>query len=1210
MSQSADLVDTSNIASLSTSAFPSSAPTINQKKTEENFENPLPSLKDLPSLGSNSGFSDSKIAWGPNMKPAASIPMSQIKKNNASKNSTGSNRLKTIQENLTLDLQAQLDITKQELSKLVSSIKSTHNVSIESTLSRNSRTFLISGLFDKVREAKRDLVKTLTKPVNDKFEVPAKCRSVIIGSAGKTIRELSTQYDVKINVAKENIENSFNEDLNDEMCFVTLYGDSESVKLAKQKIIDIVKEDTKNATIKIVIENENLLPFLSTASFESMVSNESKISYFDNKTSADLIITGLRETVKSEKLAIQKFLNHLSTDISEQKIKIPNKFQTVIDADELKEKFNVIVKFPNDPTDEFVSFIGQDSNVKDAIAYARDSSKTFSVDSLDISKAHSNNVTHAKYLALYFNKYPDVLKPISEQFPAVKITLPTVEELKNRNLASVNIIFSAKSEDVAEIKSVRKEIINFVNNITPADTLVIEDIDYELFHTSVKHTLLGSESNAGFIQLGDYIKDDDTIVLLAPTSDEDFKPSMEEIQESLQTVNHSLDSLRAKQNSMETKVFDISADKQVELFNADSITLPLILEDVKKVKSHIQFKLHTPKKDQLTIKGEEKAVKLTTKIIEIITAEGAKRNKISFTVPSNTIARLVGNKGSNLQQIREKFDVQVDIPQVQAQAQSVPVEISVTGFDYNLEHAKAFILSEANKWADIITKELVVPLKYHRNLMGPSASYRNRLQDKYNVHINFPRTSEIVTVRGPSRGVKSAFEELKSLLDFEMENGHKIVMQVPADHVPRVIGKNGDTINDIRAEFGVEMDFLQKNSDESVKETGVVDLEITGTRQTIKDAQTKVEQIVKEAEDFATESMTVNREYHRTIVGSGGNKLREIISTAGGDEIKNKSINIPNASSDSDVITIQGPKSFVKKVMKAISKIVEDGENSTTKKLDVAKERHGALVGPGGMVRRQLETEFNVIIQVPNKDQEGPVTITGLSENIEKAEKKIKTEILKDDFDVEIKVPASIHQFVSERGALIQKLRLDDFVNVKHGNATRRATKLNRTQLEIPIEKVRPEGESAQKVKITIEDVGEPRVASEEGEIPWKLTYEPIDYSELLGETEEEGESKPKESKPSAEKKKEALAKATKIIEDRIALVHEATYAGYIWTSEFKNFNKIVGPGGSNIKKIRDATNTLINVPRKNDTVNDVIYIRGTKEGVTKAAEAIIRGLN
>lgn len=1183
------------------SALDSSAPVEQQKK-------PLPSLKDLPSLVSKDAFANTNVGWGPNMKPVVPTQSQQSLSAGSSSNSIASAKRmksKNIQETFTLDLQSQLAITKLELSRIVLAIKQKHDVSVESTLSKNSRTFLISGLVSNVQAAKRELVKNLTRPINDSVQVPSKCKAAIIGAGGKTIREISNTYEVKINVAKEPIENSYDEDLDDDSTEVSLYGDFESVNQAKRRIAEIVREETKNATIRFTIEDSVIVPFFNLSNVEGIPSSV-KVQYFNQ--SGDVVISGLREDAKLAKELIKTYLQKLSNSLTEQKVKIPSKFQFLISADELKEKFGTVVTFPTAPNDEFVTFAGDEDKVKEAIEYARSSSKTFSVDSLDISKAHSKNVKHARNLALYFAKY-NGLSQLEAEHPDIKINLPTAAELEaNKNVVNINIC--AKTENVAEIKVVRKEIIAVVNNISPFDTLSITDLDYELFHKTIKHILLATEADVPFIQLGDYYKNDDEVVLFSSTSTEEFKPSAEEIKKTLDDVNSKLDALRAKQNNMTNKVYNLAAATQDELFGESSVTLPLILDDVAHEEGHIQFKLHTPSNDELTLRGDEKAVKVANKAIQSIIENPSKKSTLVVEVPGNTVARLIGNKGSNMQQICERFDCSMDIPQQESKKKDdkTPVEITLTGVEYNLIHAKKLVLAEAKKWADIISMELVVPLKLHRNLIGPNGIYRNRLQEKYSVYIDFPREREIVTVRGPSRGVKQAYEELNNLLEFERENGHKLQIQVPAEHVPRVIGKNGDVINDIRDEFGVQMDFLQKNGDQKVKETGVVDLEITGTRTAIKEASARVEQIVKDAADFTTETLNVPQKYHREIVGAGGRTLREIVSSAGGDDIKNKNIDVPNSSSDSDVITIQGPKSFVSKVVKSINKIVQDGENSVSKEIDISRERYGALIGPGGVIRRQLETDFKVTLHVPNKNEDGKVTINGLPENVSKAEKKILNEILKDDFDVEIQVPASIHEYVSERGALIQKLRMDDFVNVRHHNSSRRATKLNRSKLDIPVEEVRPSEEEAKqlKTKVTIKEVGEPRVASEEGDIPWRLTYEPIDFS-LIEEEKEEGDEAKKspETKIDEEKKNAALAKATKTIEERIANAATATYAGYVWVADARRFNKVVGPGGSNIKKIREATGVLINIPRRNDPINDVVYIRGTKEGVEKATEMV-----
>lgn len=1173
-------------------------------KTDSSISTPLPSLKDLPSLGSRDVFPSSKVNWGPNMKPApVAGPLTSLSSNSSSTSLSNAKRMKSrhIQDNFTLDLQSQLSIGKPELSKIILSIKQKHDVSIESTLSKNARTFLISGTSSNVSEAKRELFKKITKPIDITFVVPSKVKPFIIGHGGKRITEISDKFDCRINIAKENNEDSYDEDLDDSTVNVNIFGDFESANQAKAYILNIVKEETKNATIRITIEDNIIRPFFNINDVTG-IPDTVKTQFFAD--TGDIVLSGLREDALLAKSKIQDYMNSLSNNLTEQKVKIPKKFQFLIDADHLKETFKVQVVFPTDINDEFVTFSGEESKVKEAIAHARESSKAFVVDALDISKAHSNNINHARYLTFYFAKY-NALSPIEKEHPEVRITLPTSEELL-ANDKEVTYKISAKSEFSAEIKTVRKEIVTLVNSITPSDVLIIYDLDYELFSKSIKQILLATEDKYPFVLVGDHFANDDTVVLFASQVDEDdFKPSADEINAQLQTVSAALDPLRAKINKMSTHIFDIDSDIQEKYFSKSVTTFKLAVEQITNNGGHIQFKLNTPEQGKLTVRGDEKAVHNAVKIVNDIIANQDPRSTLTFDVPPNSVARLVGREGNNLHALRNKFDMLIEVGQ-SAPGNKDPVPIILTGLQFNLTCAKSFILAEAKKWADVITKEIVIPQKFHRNIIGPNGVYRTRLQDKYNVFINFSRETDLVSIRGPSRGVKDAYEELSALLDFERDNGHVLVIPVPSEHVPRVIGKNGETINDIRAEFGVEMNFLQKATDDEVKESGKVDLEITGTRTSIKEASEKVKEIIEAAQNYAKETINVPQKYHRMIVGAGGHSLREIISSAGGDTISNKNVNIPDVSSESDEIVIQGPQQFVDKVKASINKIVEDAENSISKDLNIPKDRYGALIGTGGTVRRQLETEFKITLNVPNKNEDKPVSISGLPENIEKAEQKIMTEILKEDFDVDIEVSASIQQWVSERGAFIQKLRNEDFINVRYGNTNRRAVRLNNAALQIPVEKVRPtaEEQNTEKSRVVIEEVGEPRITTDEDNIQWRLTYDPVDFSALL-EGKESTSVKFDEAK-----KQEALNKATKEIQDRIDAVSTATYAGYVWFSDFKRFNRIVGPGGSNVKKIRDETQCMINVPKRGDKINDIVYIRGSKESVEKAAELITQSYN
>lgn len=116
--------------------------------------------------------------------------------------------------------------------------------------------------------------------------------------------------------------------------------------------------------------------------------------------------------------------------------------------------------FPTDIKDEFVSFSGDENEVKDVIDYARNSSKAFIVDTLDISQAHSGNIKHVRILVLYFIKYP-VLEKIKKENSTVTVTLPTPKKLIADN-TTVSTKIGAKSDNSDVIKVVRKKLISLI----------------------------------------------------------------------------------------------------------------------------------------------------------------------------------------------------------------------------------------------------------------------------------------------------------------------------------------------------------------------------------------------------------------------------------------------------------------------------------------------------------------------------------------------------------------------------------------------------------------------------------------------------------------------------------------------------------------------------------------------------------------------------
>ena len=113
------------------------------------------------------------------------------------------------------------------------------------------------------------------------------------------------------------------------------------------------------------------------------------------------------------------------------------------------------------------------------------------------------------------------------------------------------------------------------------------------------------------------------------------------------------------------------------------------------------------------------------------------------------------------------------------------------------------------------------------------------------------------------------------------------------------------------------------------------------------------------------------------------------------------------------------------------------------------------------------------------------------------------------------------------------------------------------------------------------------------------MTYSPIDLSDVLGE----------EYNSEAESKESVLAKVSKLIEDRLEEAKKIDTEAFIWAKDHSKFNAVVGPSGRTVKGIRNKTKTIIQVPRKTDKTNDVIYVKGSEEGVKEACDLITKAL-
>ena len=270
------------------------------------------------------------------------------------------------------------------------------------------------------------------------------------------------------------------------------------------------------------------------------------------------------------------------------------------------------------------------------------------------------------------------------------------------------------------------------------------------------------------------------------------------------------------------------------------------------------------------------------------------------------------------------------------------------------------------------------------------------------------------------------------------------------------------------------------------------------------------------------------------------------------------------------------------KIVAAIEAFAGQRENSTTESIEVAPEKHRMLIGRGGEVRRALESQFNIGLDIPKLSQQGParsqVRVSGQPADVEKAKSHI-LDLVKGQEGEAFQVPRKYHQAISDNGQFFKRLHNDHKVIVDHAGhqPPKRSAAVPRSQVNggasLPL--ITDDRDLIENHSWEVVDSGE---SAEEGDIPWILRGSP-----------------------------ESVAKARAMLEKAMeqARSQQSQSIGYLVLPDPKTYRFIIGQGGSQINAIRKETGCRITVPR-DQSQGLPIEIVGSKEGIEQARDVIL----
>ncbi|KAL2168702.1 hypothetical protein VTG60DRAFT_6928 [Thermothelomyces hinnuleus] len=1076
---------------------------------------------------------------------------------------------------------------------------------------------------DSTTQALKDFVGLIGAKLKLELDIHRWARPHIIGKGGATIKAIQEKTGARIHVPKEDGHAAPAGEDDDELIKVVIEGNTQQAAHAQNLIYEIMGERAGTVSLTLKDVPAEFYPFIAGANNSNIKPIEQEFGVQINVPAAQpssstppvpaasgrpeffaaadsfIQLRGERYAAKAARAKIEERVQELRDQLTVQPVHIqPGRHQFIIgekgiSMEQFFEETGCTIVLPNDEEDDMVRVVGPADQAAVGVQKTVDLAMGMQCSNFDISRfyrqAPGGAAVHARNVTRYLRQKREL------------------ERLGNLYSVHFNTPFSEQgalpwelyARDGANIVRAQAEIKALVDAHPPARmaTVTVDPFYYQYIRKEVLphvrqtygvHLVIpeNSEPNAPLL-----------LVYEAPSNPESYEIARE------QPKQKDISEMQKGLQDAQSYILGLMSER--EPIASETIEVPIKFHPrLQKFIKNEQDNASNPIRARVSNTGESVHIRGPSSVVEWLVAkcldfvEREKQDEkergftLEFDFPQKFANHLIGKGGSHIRELREKFDVEIQVDDGKVQ---------LKGPKAKAEAAKAHITALARQLQDETTYVLKIDPKFHREIIGAQGSQVNKLQTRYKVLIFFPRNNtkgtkddesladsssdagksrrqqapDEVIVRGPKRGADEAREELLSLLQYLKDTSFTATVTVQKKQLPSLIGSGGAALEQLRQETGAKIDV--PSAKESTEDQ--VDIQIKGTKAQVAAAKKVLEEKKAIFEDTIVKKIDVPRKYHRALIGTGGSTLRDIIVKAGGSSDQRemaRTIQFPKQDADGDTIKVEGRSEIVDKIVARIEAMVAERESQITETLDVPVEKHRSIVGRGGETKRNIEAQFKVSIDVPRQGSGSTsVKIVGQSADVEKAKAHIE-DLVKEQPGETIMVPRALHHAVSNNGQIFRKFKSEYGVTVDHAGqpippkpAVATNTRANGGSLPLITddEDAIADAHSWKVVE---------QASTEEGDIPWVLRGSP-----------------------------ENIEKAKNAIQSALDQANKQNATGYLVLPDPKTYRFVIGQGGSKVNSIRKQSGCKITVPR-DQTQGDAIEIVGTKEGVEKARELIL----
>lgn len=348
--------------------------------------------------------------------------------------------------------------------------------------------------------------------------------------------------------------------------------------------------------------------------------------------------------------------------------------------------------------------------------------------------------------------------------------------------------------------------------------------------------------------------------------------------------------------------------------------------------------------EKVTLKGAKECVEAAKKRMQEIIEDLDAQVTVECVIPQKFHRSIMGPKGSRIQQITRDHNVQIKFPE-REDPQAAPAEAPVQENGEANGEVKEPADPNAPKKCDVIvisgrkerceaavealkalvpvSIEVEVPFELHRYIIGQKGTGIRKMMDEFEVNIQVPapeQQSDKIAITGlanhldrAKEGLLERVRELQAEQEDRALRNFKLTITVDPKYHPKIIGRKGAIITNIRTEHDVNIQFPEKNDENQDQIT------ITGYEHKAIAARDAIQAIVDELEEMITESITLDSRVHARIIGARGKGIRKIM-----DEFK-VDLRFPQSGAqDPNVVTVIGRPELVDEAIDHLLNLEEE----------------------------------------------------------------------------------------------------------------------------------------------------------------------------------------------------------------------------------------------------------------------------------------------